>query len=70
MLYYLSQYILSASEGTDWQDRLSGLRVVQYITFRSAGGGDHGVVTELDPGAAHHQLAEALEVRSGLPRQG
>lgn len=36
MLYYLSQYILSASEGTDWQDRLSGLRVVQYITFRSA----------------------------------
>ncbi|HTD68461.1 MAG TPA: phospho-N-acetylmuramoyl-pentapeptide-transferase [Candidatus Limnocylindria bacterium] len=36
MLYYLSQYILNAAQGTDWQDRLSGLRVVQYITFRSA----------------------------------
>jgi phospho-N-acetylmuramoyl-pentapeptide-transferase len=37
MLYYLSQYILNATDGTQWEDRLSGLRVVQYITFRSAG---------------------------------
>lgn len=37
MLYYLSQYILNAAQGTEWQDRLSGLRVFQYITFRSAG---------------------------------
>jgi phospho-N-acetylmuramoyl-pentapeptide-transferase len=37
MLYYLSQYILSASEGTKWADPLSGLRVFQYITFRTAG---------------------------------
>jgi phospho-N-acetylmuramoyl-pentapeptide-transferase len=37
MLYYLSQYILNASEGTRWQDPLSGLRVFQYITFRTAG---------------------------------
>jgi hypothetical protein len=36
MLYYLSQYILNAAEGTVWQDRMSGLRVFQYITFRSA----------------------------------
>jgi phospho-N-acetylmuramoyl-pentapeptide-transferase len=37
MLYYLSQYILNAAHGTEWADRLSGLRVFQYITFRSAG---------------------------------
>ena len=37
MLYYLSQYILNAAQGTTWQDPLSGLRVFQYITFRSAG---------------------------------
>jgi phospho-N-acetylmuramoyl-pentapeptide-transferase len=37
MLYYLSQYILNATNGTQWADRLSGLRVLQYITFRSAG---------------------------------
>lgn len=37
MLYYLSQYILNAVQGTTWQDPLSGLRVFQYITFRTAG---------------------------------
>jgi phospho-N-acetylmuramoyl-pentapeptide-transferase len=37
MLYYLSQYIVNAAQGTAWQDPLSGLRVFQYITFRSAG---------------------------------
>lgn len=37
MLYYLSQYILNAVHGTQWADPLSGLRVFQYITFRSAG---------------------------------
>jgi phospho-N-acetylmuramoyl-pentapeptide-transferase len=37
MLYYLSQYLLNASRGTGWEDNLSGLRVFQYITFRSAG---------------------------------
>src|SRR3954471_17975413 len=37
MLYYLSQYLLNAAHGTKWEDPLSALRVVQYITFRSAG---------------------------------
>ncbi len=37
MLYYLSQYLLEMSQGTPWADRLSGLRVFNYITFRSAG---------------------------------
>ena len=37
MLYYLSQYILNAAQDTSWHDRMSGLRVFQYITFRSAG---------------------------------
>ncbi len=37
MIYYLSQYILNAAQGTQWQDPLSGLRVFQYITVRSAG---------------------------------
>ena len=37
MLYYLSQYLLACSAGTDWADRLSALRLFRYITFRSAG---------------------------------
>ena len=37
MLYYLSQYLLAWSAGTDWADRLSALRLFRYITFRSAG---------------------------------
>jgi len=37
MLYYLSQYLLTWSAGTEWADRLSALRLFKYITFRSAG---------------------------------
>lgn len=37
MLYYLSQFVLERTQDTDWGDLLSGLRVFQYITFRSAG---------------------------------
>jgi phospho-N-acetylmuramoyl-pentapeptide-transferase len=37
MLYYLSQYLLACSAGTEWADRLSALRLFRYITFRSAG---------------------------------
>ncbi|MCP5522174.1 MAG: phospho-N-acetylmuramoyl-pentapeptide-transferase [Verrucomicrobiales bacterium] len=37
MLYYLSQYVLEHAGATTWGDFLSGLRVLQYITFRSAG---------------------------------
>jgi phospho-N-acetylmuramoyl-pentapeptide-transferase len=37
MLYYLSQYLLAWSAGTEWADRLSALRLFRYITFRSAG---------------------------------
>jgi phospho-N-acetylmuramoyl-pentapeptide-transferase len=37
MLFYLSQYLLSWSAGTEWADRLSALRLFRYITFRSAG---------------------------------
>ena len=37
MLYYLSQYLLKWSAGTEWADRLSALRLFSYITFRSAG---------------------------------
>ena len=37
MLYYLSQYLLTWSAGTEWADRLSALRLFRYITFRSAG---------------------------------
>jgi phospho-N-acetylmuramoyl-pentapeptide-transferase len=37
MLYYLSQYLLTRSAGTEWADRLSALRLFKYITFRSAG---------------------------------
>ena len=37
MFYYLSQYLLAQSAGTEWADRLSALRLFRYITFRSAG---------------------------------
>jgi phospho-N-acetylmuramoyl-pentapeptide-transferase len=37
MFYYLSQYLLNVSSGTDWADSLSPLRLFRYITFRSAG---------------------------------
>jgi phospho-N-acetylmuramoyl-pentapeptide-transferase len=37
MLFYLSQYLLSWSAGTEWADLLSALRLFRYITFRSAG---------------------------------
>jgi len=37
MLYYLSQMVLQANEGTPWEARLSFLRLFRYITVRSAG---------------------------------
>jgi phospho-N-acetylmuramoyl-pentapeptide-transferase len=37
MLYLLSQRILEWSAGSDWEDRLSFLRLFRYITVRSAG---------------------------------
>src|SRR3974390_1126512 len=37
MLYYLSQYLLKLSAGTEWAESLSFLRLFKYITFRSAG---------------------------------
>src|SRR5436190_12301814 len=37
MFYYLSQQLLEWSRGTRWEDRLSGLRLFNYITVRSAG---------------------------------
>ena len=37
MIYYLSQWLLNLSEGTEWADRLSPLRLFRYITVRSAG---------------------------------
>ena len=37
MLYYLSQLILSASAGTAWEEKVSFLRLLRYISFRSAG---------------------------------
>ena len=37
MLYYLSQQILDAYQGTPWEAHLSFLRLFRYITVRSAG---------------------------------
>jgi phospho-N-acetylmuramoyl-pentapeptide-transferase len=37
MLYYISQQLLAWSAGTPWAERLSGLRLLRYITVRSAG---------------------------------
>ena len=35
MIYYLSQFILDASQGTDWEDLASPLNVFRYITVRT-----------------------------------
>ena len=37
MFYWLSQYILDQAHGTDWESRVSFLRLFRYITVRSAG---------------------------------
>ena len=37
MVYYLSQYFLGISKGTEWEDTLSFLRLFSYVTVRSAG---------------------------------
>ena len=37
MFYYLSQWLLDWSEGTEWADHLSPLRLFRYITVRAAG---------------------------------
>ena len=37
MLYYLTQWLLDAVQGTAWAEHLSPLRVFRYITFRTAG---------------------------------
>ncbi len=37
MLFYLSQAILDAAEGTPWAHYVSPLRLFRYITFRGAG---------------------------------
>ncbi len=37
MVYYLSQYILDWAHGTEWESRLSFLRLFKYITVRCAG---------------------------------
>lgn len=37
MLFYLSQYVLESCKETVWADWLSPLRVLRYITVRSAG---------------------------------
>jgi phospho-N-acetylmuramoyl-pentapeptide-transferase len=37
MLYFLSQWILEWAHGSDWESRLSFLRLFRYITVRSAG---------------------------------
>jgi phospho-N-acetylmuramoyl-pentapeptide-transferase len=47
MLFYLSQYILKHAQGTEWADTLSGLRVFQYITFRTAGAAVTALVLSL-----------------------
>ena len=37
MLYYLSQWIMDQAHGTDWESRVSFLRLFRYITVRCAG---------------------------------
>src|SRR5206468_4890316 len=47
MLYYLSQFLQQQAAGTAWADYLSPLRVLRYITFRSAGAAVTALVLSL-----------------------
>ena len=47
MLFYLSQAILEAAEGTPWAAYVSSLRLFRYITFRSAGAAVTALAAEL-----------------------
>ena len=47
MVYYLSQYLLSISKGTEWEDTLSFLRLFSYVTVRSAGAAITALVLSL-----------------------
>ena len=70
MLYYLSQYILNAAHGTQWQDPLSGLRVFQYITVRSAGAAVTALLLSWWWGPKIIAWLQAPQVRPGLCGQG
>ncbi|MEY4386520.1 MAG: Phospho-N-acetylmuramoyl-pentapeptide-transferas e, partial [Verrucomicrobiota bacterium] len=37
MLHELAKWLLEAARHTDWENRLSALRLFNYITFRTAG---------------------------------
>src|ERR1041385_1584898 len=47
MFYHISQWLLDASAGTVWGERLSFLRLFRYITFRSAGAAITALVLSL-----------------------
>src|SRR5437879_1892324 len=47
MFYYLSQQLLDWSAGTIWAERLSALRLVRYITVRSAAAAVTALVVSL-----------------------
>lgn len=47
MLYYLSQLILDWAHGSEWESRLSFLRLFKYITVRSAGAAVTALVLSL-----------------------
>jgi phospho-N-acetylmuramoyl-pentapeptide-transferase len=44
MLYYLSQYVLTLSTDSAWEDTFSFLRLFRYITVRSAGAAITGLL--------------------------
>ena len=44
MFYYISQWLLKWSEGTEWADTLSPLRLFSYITVRAAGAAVTGLL--------------------------
>jgi phospho-N-acetylmuramoyl-pentapeptide-transferase len=47
MVYYLSQYFLDISKGTEWEDTVSFLRLFGYVTVRSAGAAVTALVLSL-----------------------
>ena len=57
MLYYLSQYLLAWSAGTEWADRLSALRLFQVHHLPQRRGGGDRAGPELVAGAEGDRLA-------------
>lgn len=63
MFYYLSQYVLQETAGTELGDLLSPLRMFRYITFRTAGAASTALLLSLVLGPPVIRWLKSLRIR-------